>query len=262
MSPGNSHQKVPDDLALQRVESYFARNASTSIAVNRNEQDSYAIYITPEGHDRTPYLIEADAIALLPAGSRWLPAVGWHSYFGIPFRFDGEMWLALGAEYVKQHHSRGATVSFLAFTFPLHSVPLRSLEELANELQSSQSVADRAKARRSVLDRAAKVISDGLGKLRLHDSRYRVVNAGSRTPAEHVGVETRIIREAIESYGKRESLLFRTLILSENELPRSPLTLPRNNAQSLNRLRIDYQKYLAATVPALRGILSSRTRHF
>lgn len=256
----NPHEKEPDELVLNRLKSYFGQDASAAITVNRNEQDGYAIRIVPGGKVLVPRLTEADVIALLPAGSRWLPAVGWHSYFGVPFRFDGELWLALGVELVKRHHSRGAYILFVAFIFPFHRPPIRRLAELANELHmikhepaSFNPAGSLSAPSVNILDRAQKFLVDRFAKLGLRSDRYRVVEADSRTPAEHVRVEAEIIREAVESYKKNELFLFRTLLLSKSELhPPPSLVSCRKKDQTLTRLQICYYKYLAATVPTIK----------
>src|SRR5207344_3076198 len=118
---------------------YFSQDAVASINVNRDEQDSYEIRIVPIDGILAPRLTRANVIPLLPVGSNWRPSVGWHSYFGIPFRLERETYLAVGAQLVRPHQSRGAYVSFFAFIFPRDHFPVRQLLELAHELRSASN---------------------------------------------------------------------------------------------------------------------------
>jgi hypothetical protein len=257
MVTDNSQENGSNEMIADRVRLHFAQEALASIIVNRNEQNGYSIRVVSKDECLSPRLTEADVITLLPAGSRWLPAVGWHSYFGIPFRFDNKIWLAAGAEVVNRHQARGAYVSFFAFIFPFHQPPIRQLAELAIELGATlpeQVPVRPANSQRLFFEHALKFMADGFSRLDLLGHSYKVVESSSRTPAEHTKVEAEIIREAAESYSKRELLLFRTLILSENQLERhQSLFSGCQKKKTFAKLQIRYCKYLAATVPTIKS---------
>lgn len=260
MAVDSRQQAEPGEPICEGLRSRFGRESLASVNVGRDEQDGYTVNVELAGGELAPRLTRADVIALLPAGSSWLPAVGWHSYFGIPFGFEGRTWLAVGAEVVNRHASRGAYVSFCAFVFAFERPPVRQLARFAEELNAARPAPERdrpGRTRAGHLRAPLKLLDEGKRWLGLHDRR--VIRAKSATPAEHARVEAHILREAAEAYARGELLLFRTLALSENQLERHEP--PRRGKKTVARLQIHYYKYLAATVPAISDAFSSRAKH-
>jgi hypothetical protein len=261
MASNTQYQHDFNEPICGKLSSHFGRESLALISVGYDKQDGYSICLRLMSADLTPRLTEADVIPLLPAGSRWLPAVGWHSYFGIPFSFEDKMWLAVGAEIVNAHHSRGAYIAFCAFVFPFNRPPVRQLMQLADELEAIPPAVGRSQTAPHpvTLESSLKFIADGLRKVRLLDHDYRIIKAKSINPAEHVKVEAHIIRKAAEAYAREELLLFRTLILSENQL--GQLSSPFRQKKAVASLRICYYKYLGSTVRAIASTFSSQAKN-
>jgi len=247
-------------MVCDRLAFYFAAEALATISVGRSAEDGYVMRFRSEG-EAGPPLTEGEAISLLPVGSNWLPAVGWHSYSGIPFSLDGEMWLAVGIETVKPHSPRGSYVTYCGFVYRLCDPPVRQLTELANELSPAirsrldedESASDGMATHGAALDR----LTSNLSWLRRPRTKRALIEASSRTPSEHVEVEAYILRTAAKCYSVGESLLFRTLILSQSQLgpPRCSSELLEHGA--FGRLRIQQARFLGATVPTIKRSFSS-----
>ena len=207
---------------LDLVRRSLSAAAFHRVVFSRDETDSYQLLIDAN-KGVSPALSRNEISGLLPSGSKWLPACGWRSFFGAPFGIRGQEWLMIGVEAVVPHSGRGAYPVLHGYCFPFQQFPEGALLEIA------QTVAGRA--------------ADCLGA-----ETYGVIESNSREPQDHVGIEGWIIRQAVQAYRARKRLLFRTVILSEGEVPSS------------HRFRSS----LVATVPSIRRTLSlsARTKLF
>jgi hypothetical protein len=216
---------MPGDIVtngFDLIETYLSRNAAYQIHFDRNETDSYGVDVRPSNSGRSTLITKEQVLPLLPAGSRWDAARGWRSFFGLPFSTPAESWMVLGSEGVVAHRTRGSYPIFRGLLFPSQEVPEKELFEMTNEI--ARSTEGEIQPKRT----------------------YGVIAASSQSQEEHKYVEAWIIRRAVASYRAGVRLLFRTLVLSENEIPSRTIA-------------IDYSDFLIATLPALHDCFSWRT---
>ncbi len=165
---------------------------------DRDGTDSFSLEITPldDAVDSRNLPEKSDLLPMLPRGSDWVRARGWRSFFGIPCRIKGSLFLGLGLMKVLPHSSRGAyprqTIYFLRFDDGAVSDCLGNLSRwLGNSNDTGQLSVDSYGA----------VIGDAAG------------------PGDHLETESLIINRAEVGYRKGDRLLFRTAVLSEQEVP-------------------------------------------
>lgn len=178
-------------------------------------------------------LSKADVVrlGLLPSGSRWRQGIGWHSYFGVPFRLDNKQWVAIGAVTIIKHQKRSAYPLFLALIYRLHTEKNKSLalklNDLAYEINPSAKNVNRV--------------------------RSGIIYSGKHNQAEHTFLEARIIKNAALSYeNSKNPLLFRTVILSEDQIMKPGYPAPNFWGSKSG--------YLMATVPAIHKTFSLLTK--
>jgi len=208
-----------EDLSvIQSVDKWFGDGAVSVIKLDRDASDTFNLSVqnlSNSDQDSEVIPTRATAFELLPAGSKWAQAVGWHSYIGIPFPPQNPQWIALGAETVVEHQTRGAYPLFRAYThqFPLSSNLIERLDKLAVSLYQ-------------LSEKEQKSVKHFNGLIR----------ATSHSPQEHLWIESWIIRYAARSYSQQRTLpfLFRTLVLSETELKNKKYPHPKILDEFLN----------------------------
>lgn len=221
--------------AFERLTNLLGERASFVISQGIDyRKDSFTLSVRRLAYSPGDTILsKADVIRLrlLPSGSRWRQGLGWHSYFGIPFRLDGRQWVAIGAEAIVRYRQKYAHPVFLAFVFSIHS---SQDQQLLERLQSL----------------AADIYP---GVRRAGRTRTGVVFSSSRTIAEHAWLEAWIIQAAAITYRiDKQPLLFRTLILAEDEIRKPGYPGPNFWGSRSG--------YLMATVPSIRRTFSLRTR--
>jgi len=194
---------------IQSVDKWFADGALSVIKLDRDESDTFNLSIQNLSDSEDVIPTRATAFELLPAGSKWTQVVGWHSYVGIPFPPQNPQWIALGAETIVQHPTRGAHPLFRAYThhLPLSSNLIEHFEKLADSLYKLST-----EEQKSV------------------NGTNGLIRATSETPQEHHWIESWILRYAMKTYSgdMRLPILFRTLVLSESQLTGEKYPHPKN----------------------------------
>lgn len=100
------------------LDSILGPHASHRVELRRDATDSFAVSIStldPLGD----LLSKEDVLPLLPVGSTWQTAIGWRSFYGVPFRRQTKLHLALGAEGILRHATRGAYPIAKVFLFEI-----------------------------------------------------------------------------------------------------------------------------------------------
>jgi hypothetical protein len=144
-------------------------------------------------------------LGLLPSGSKWRQGLGWYSIFGIPFKLQDKYWLAIGAEMIVKHERNDTTHPiFQAYIFEFTQAQLSSiingLHNVALEIYpNSKSI---------------------------RQSKTGIVFSNCQSPQKYKVVESFIIQSAIAVYRERQSLLFRTVILSDEQLKKVEYPAP------------------------------------
>jgi hypothetical protein len=216
---------------MQNVDTWFADGAISLIKLDRDESDSFNLTIENLSNSEETIPSRAVAFELLPAGSKWTQVVGWHSYIGIPFPPKNPQWIALGAETVVKHGTRGAYPLFCAYVhpFPLSVDLIGRLGKLAASLYQLSG-------------QEAKSVNWTNGLIR----------ATSQSPQQHQWIESWIIQYATKSYREQRSfpLVFRTLILSESQLLGEKYPHPK--------IANDPPNCMMATVPVIEKTFSPK----
>lgn len=224
-------------VALDATQQAFGESCLWMVDFDRDASDSFAITISRGGSAFDgPELRKGDVLPLLPAGSRWEAAVGWRSFFGMPFRWAGSLRLAIGVEGIAKHASRGAYPVSRFAVFDFAHAPVGELAELAA------------------------LLAPGGASIEV-DATYGVVPSASASPRDHVAIDAWILSRAAASYREHRRLLFRSLLLSEDQIPASKTVKGRiGSLLGGRRTSIDFDDFLLATVPSIRATFSFRAR--
>lgn len=136
-------------------------------------------------------------LGLLPSGSKWEQGLGWYSIFGVPFKLKDKNWLAIGAEAIVKHVRGDTHPVFQAYIFEFSSSA--HLNSIINALQS---------------------ISDELypNSKGIPQVKTGIIFSNIKSPQEYKIIEAHIIQSAITAYKEKKSVLFRTIILSDEQL--------------------------------------------
>jgi hypothetical protein len=223
---------------IQKLDEHLSGDACFVVSVFRDETDSYAITIDNRSEFANDAISIADLIPILPTGSSWAQALGWHSYIGIPFQTKSERWIAIGAEEIHKHASRGAFPIYKAYIFPFDMAPTvvsKRLERLATSISSSTMPF-------LYYGIIKEVVAKGRG-----------IN-----PDDHAKLEACIIRKASEYYRKSRALLFRSLILSEQTVLN--IKHQSRSTRQSSQSRLNHEYFLMATVPSIERTFSARTQ--
>jgi hypothetical protein len=186
-------REAPD--VVKRFVSYFEDCPCHSLVVRRDEMDSFEIELSPMGGMQGALGIP-DVLPILPAGSTWSQASGWHSFIGIPLQTANRYWLALGVEAILPHESRGAYPYFHALLFPFDVPPEAAVERLSAFTRDSYRDLDP-------------------GGVRPNEVVPGVIRSRARSPSEHRLTEITILKLATSLYAQNQLVWFRTLITSE-----------------------------------------------
>lgn len=144
-------------------------------------------------------------LGLLPSGSKWRQGLGWYSIFGIPFKLQNKNWLAIGAEMIIKHERNDTTHPvFQAYIFEF------------TQAQSSSII--------NGLQNVALEIYPNSKKIRR--SKTGIVYSNFQSPQKYKVVESFIIQSAIAVYREKQTLLFRTVILSDEQLKKVEYPTP------------------------------------
>lgn len=187
------------DPVIARFQETLRDGAACQVTVDRDGNDAFRIQIDPcqEGA-RT--LTEGELESALPAGSRWFPALHWHSYMGGSLvDREGRQWLWLGVMKVKAHPSRHAFPVYVGYFYPADS------ESRARVSQGLRVLADRIHP-----------VEQGLPPEQVLWSAFERVE--SQQPPEHARHEARILRAAAALNG--EFPHFATLLIEREQVRR------------------------------------------
>lgn len=188
---------IHDHQPIQRLHDNLRHLARASISLYRDDSDSYSVQIEPlNGYDSG---IPSKALVtneILPSGSQWQQSLGWHSYVGIPFTVDRDRFITIGYESIIKHPTRGAYPIFGGLSFDFPFTP--TLQEHLNNWY-----------RQAILVSPHESVNDANGLIR----------AKSTSAQAHQSIEAYIVAKALEDYQNKIPLLFRTVILSESQMP-------------------------------------------
>lgn len=172
-----------------------------------------------------------------------MPAQGWRSFIGIPFWQGNRNWLFLGVAGVVPHATRGAFPLLHGYRHFFEAPPLEGLTALSAALTATSD------------------------EYHQHRSSYGVHSADSRSPEEHVEVEAWIVLRASQAYARTEQLMFRTLLLSQEDLNNVPPFARRYGASGAAEnsavvtgekpVKIAPKLFLAATAPSIKASFST-----
>ncbi len=214
-------------------------NAAQCIEFKRDESDSFIIdlKILNTSHAQGELVEKNDILPLLPAGSHWVRAEGWRSFFGTPFSFKGRLWLAIGMQGVRKHPTRGAYPIAKIYLFDFNSFHSEKMTQLAS------------------------ILSAGCSERGRSAPTYGIIASDAERPEEHISTECWILNKASASYRQGERLLFKTLLLSEDDLP--PMKGPIDRIKSVFDHRdslLNYEQILFGTVQKIRDHFSAQAR--
>ncbi len=198
-------------------------SAYQHLRFDRDESDSYRIQLET-GAASGRALTRAQVMPALPVGSRWTDAVGWESYVVFPSNeLESPDVAIVGIEYVVPHATRNAYPVFAGALVAMDAVPgiLRSI------------------AKRLVPEGAESPSSPV-------EATYGVVTSKSRSPAEHLPCAAWLLQAAATSFEADDPLLVRTLVLTEDEVPKARHLLSRS--------------LLLGTAPPIRSRFSASAR--
>ncbi|NJL65086.1 MAG: hypothetical protein HC903_28985 [Methylacidiphilales bacterium] len=181
--------------------------AEYTLDISRDEGDSYSLRFNQIRSISSRPLSKRKAMSIVPVGSQWSYFLGWRDIFGIPiFENEDDKWLSFGFETVLPHKTRGAYLYLKAFflPFPLKKDVLDKIDEFADVL-GDYSIADEK--------------ISFIHRMELKCRGSTEINASSSSMYKHRAIEAWIIREANQRYRKRETFLFRTLVMKKNQIP-------------------------------------------
>lgn len=178
--------------------------------------------------DDAQSITKSEILLLLPTGSRWSQAIGWRSIFGIPLQTRTHSWLVVGTIDIVSHLARGGFPVLNLHFFHSEKPPLVQLRNVANAIYT---------------------LSEADKKYRL-GGVYGVIFTHSHSLKEHAPTESKILWQSAYRYENKESFLFSTLILSDDQLKSSnfpgPYYHPTNSYP-----RVAWKKYLLSTTDIL-----------
>lgn len=264
-APASGNHIMAGIPAIDRLSKHCFESASYLIGQNISRGTRTFTISIEKLDDSEVDISKADflKLRLLPTGSRWEQSLGWHSYFGVPFRHRGVDWISIGVETVVRHEKGDTYPIFQAFVYQLSDVAfLRCLRNFVHEISKR--------------------------KYELQKIPKGVIISNSRTPSEHTNIEAFIIQSAIVFYERKysncgarkknwlkkmlsrfqsqenqiqkttypiieNSLIFRTLILSDSQLKSLSTTYPSPNYFGKK------SGYLLSTVPDIQKTFSRST---
>jgi hypothetical protein len=228
MNPENA-----SDVRFDSVLDAFGTDAIAEILFARDVKDDFSIEVNVLQSSLGATLGKTDVFSLLPKGSRWIQAVGWRSYFGLPLTTRASQCLCLGGQWVVPHPSRGAVPQFRGYVYPLDKPKEQTIMSIRASFCPPQRALERALQAMAVdLDSVPAISTPG------------ILDAHSTSPRDHYSIEARILRTAAERYGRGERFSFRTVVQSEGDL--------EEVRQRSGWLGKGDGTFLMATVPAIK----------
>lgn len=206
----------------------FEGRTGFHVVFDRNEKDEFILNVRhlpgkSQSVDKPP---ESDLLDLLPQGSNWSQAIGWRSFFGIPYRFGERLWLALGLVKILEHDHRGAFPRSEIYLIDFQSEKLGELvNRIGNHITQEDGGDDSIPRQGALMGEAVE-------------------------PSEHRQMEERILRGAAEAYAEGNKLMFRTAVLAENEIPNSRF-LRFFSGESTDESAPQFSRTLYGTVPSI-----------
>ncbi len=202
--------------------------AGFQIVFDRNDEDKFSLNVSiltgvNKNIDRPP---DPDLIDLLPEGSNWSQALGWRSFFGTPYEHEDQLWLALGLVKILKHDHRGA--------FPRSEIFLVNFE--------SENLGE-------LVHRIGKRVAD-VDKSEDPVPRHGALVGDAVHPSEHRKLEGQILRGAAYAYEDDSRLLFRTAVLTENEIP-DPRFLRFFSSEPSDNSPLHFTETLYGTIPTI-----------
>jgi len=189
------------NIGIDLVDKFLAASARYRVVFGRGQDDSYVIDSASIREDAafSANLSNDDMFELIPKGSLWASDIGWSRFLGIPFERGGRTWLFLGLEGVLPHSTRGGYPIVHGYVYLLADCALYvdGLLALARELHSTKK----------------------LWKPQSTAFLYGTYKSDADCPERHRNAEAFIIRCAVQWYQDDSPLHFRTLLLSEDEMP-------------------------------------------
>lgn len=185
---------------LNKLDACLSNGAWFIVKQNREQGRGFVISIEQLRGPSHLSLSEMHILDFLPAGSKWVQARHWRSYFCIPFRARDLVWVAVGSQLIIEHGARQAYPVFRAYLFPFNL---------------------RGGADKCLIENLTKLadnIDDGRKEFKPNEKARGIVMSDSRTIAEHSSIEAWIIRCAMVSYRLNNLILFRTLVMCEDEI--------------------------------------------
>lgn len=214
------------------ADNFIPLRSSSSLAINAfdefiNDARSEAQYVVTLDRDNEKYELQTSTFPklelskfpsnqqvfkMIPSGSSWKLFEGWHSYFAIPFEeidsYKVKDWIFFGCEEISQtvDSKRGPSPILRAYCFRRTKTALDLIVHVLENIN------------RSLLSQSDKK------EFEINDEDTSLLERGfirslATTPEQHIPVERYIIKKAIESYRKNLPILFRTLLVSENQKP-------------------------------------------
>lgn len=184
---------------LLLVKEYFSDGYQCVIKFGRDENAlNYCVELDENNHGFS----RSDIERTLPAGHIRKEALGWRSFFGIPFKAkERSSWIAVGVAKIVKHETRVAYPTSRAFVFDLENSSAREKLVLGIE-EICKSIKPKAESKPLYCP----VLNTGI---------YRVK---SKTPEEHKYEEVETLHWAIREYSKGKRVCFRTLLFAQEEL--------------------------------------------
>lgn len=195
--------------------------------MDRDASDSFALTIVAL-EDVEP-VAKDSVLELVPPGSRWIQALGWHSYFGLPLTIGRETWWAIGAECIVKHETRGAYPRLRVFLHRQHESAEQAILAVARLLSPE---ADYKQVTYVIMKRV-------------------VMRFTAAKPVDMDRCESDLLVRVAHAYRNRERVMFRTVLLCEQEA--KPLLLR-------GQVPMGVDKFLAGCVEPLVATFSRSTR--
>ncbi|MFB6344914.1 MAG: hypothetical protein ABEK50_03965 [bacterium] len=225
-----AEETSPSTSEFKLLEEVVRDDAACRVDFDRDDTDSFSL--STEFFNRThgleDGLSKTDVLPLLPSGSVWNRIKGWRSFVGIPYQFGDRLWLVLGLMKVREHKTRGAFPVASYYFLDFDSAPL---DDILNRIVRNLKPTDQGQNS----DKPA----------------YGAVLGDARQPENHTETELWILRRAKAAYARDQRLLFRTAVLSEEEIPSKSYFDFFTPNSSLDESPINFRRSLYSTIPEI-----------
>jgi len=216
------------DSGFEILNELLVNCAGFHVVFERDDNDEFVLDVSSLKNNNpsidTPP--DSELFHFLPQGGHWNQALGWRSFFGIPYRYKDRLWLALGLVKVREHDHRGAFPRSEIYLVDFHS---ENLGELLSRIGCRVAGKD---------DKQAPV------------PRHGALIGQAAELSEHLELEGRILRGAAAAYSEGSQLLFRTAVLTENEIP-SPSFFRFFTGEASEESSLPFSQTLYGTIPSV-----------